>query len=181
MDNFNLRKYLANNVLLKEGVKSPKGSNVSDEEIRLYLSKDYPGAHSEEEVEEIINLYRTEYRDYKDPYGNLDGVAEAAFIWNKENGRDMITGLVPGSSKSSSPTFDDLYGEIEAAELELYGSDAAALDLDQWLNDLINASDEELMDINGGYYEIAIVLNDLPNQLLGDTIDNVKQWAQSIL
>ena len=106
MKDFDLRKYLAENKLLKEEIKTPKGSNVSDEEIRLYLSKDYPGAHSEEEVEEIINLYRTEYRDYKDPYGNLDGVAEAAFIWNSNNGRDIVTGLVPGSSKSSSSTMD---------------------------------------------------------------------------
>lgn len=72
---------------------------------------------------------------------------------------------------------EDIYGEIEAAELELYGSDAAALDLDQWLNDLINASDEELMDIDGGYYEIATVLD---NVFLhkAEVMDNVRQWAK---
>ena len=150
MDNFDLRKYLAENRLLKpiEEVRSPKGSNVSDEKIRLYLSKDYPGAYSEEEVIEIINLYKTKYRDYKDPYGDLDGVAHAAFIWNKENGRDMITGLVPGSSKSSSLTIDfpELEDEFEGA------MDAMVVEPKVYLQDIIDASAEEI--VSDDYYEI---------------------------
>ena len=150
MDNFDLRKYLAENRLLKpiEEVRSPKGSNVSDEKIRLYLSKDYPGAYSEEEVIEIINLYKTKYRDYKDPYGDLDGVAHAAFVWNKENGRDMITGLVPGSSKSSSPTIDfpELEDEFEGA------MDAMVVEPEVYLQDIIDASAEEI--VSDDYYEI---------------------------
>ena len=148
MKDFDLRKYLAENKLLKEEIKTPKGSNVSDEEIRLYLSKDYPGAHSEEEVEEIINLYRTEYRDYKDPYGNLDGVAEAAFIWNSNNGRDIVTGLVPGSSKSSSSTMDfpEMEDEFEGAMSSMSISE------EEYLQDVIDASADEI--VSDSYFEI---------------------------
>ena len=178
MDNFDLRKYLAENRLLKpiEEVRSPKGSNVSDEKIRLYLSKDYPGAYSEEEVIEIINLYKTKYRDYKDPYGDLDGVAHAAFVWNKENGRDMITGLVPGSSssKSSSPTInfpeledeyrDTMKGAIERPEI--------------YLQNIIDASAEEI--VSDKYYEImnAVKRGDYSAE---EAVKLAKAWAKDKL
>ena len=178
MDNFDLRKYLAENRLLKpiEEVRSPKGSNVSDEKIRLYLSKDYPGAYSEEEVIEIINLYKTKYRDYKDPYGDLDGVAHAAFVWNKENGRDMITGLVPGSSKSSSPTIDfpELEDEFEGYQDAMLGSD------EEYLQGVIDATPEELLDLDGGYYEVALGVEQ-GRYSAEEAVKLAKAWAKDKL
>jgi hypothetical protein len=73
MDNFDLKKYLAEGRLLKEN---------TEEEIKTILSKSYPGAYSEEDFEEIINLYNTKYKDYKDEYGELDGVEQSAFKFN---------------------------------------------------------------------------------------------------
>ena len=81
MNNFDLRKYLAEGRLLKEN---------TEEEIKTILSKSYPGAYSEEDFEEIINLYNTKYKDYKDEYGKLDGVEQSAFKFNYANNRDIM-------------------------------------------------------------------------------------------
>ena len=43
----------------------------TEEEIKAILSKSYPGAYSEDDFEEIINLYNTEYKDYKDYKDNV--------------------------------------------------------------------------------------------------------------
>jgi hypothetical protein len=81
MKNFDLRKYLAEGRLFEE--------ENTEEEIKAILSKSYPGAYSEDDFEEIINLYNTKYKDYKDSYGNLDGVEQSAFKFNYANNRDI--------------------------------------------------------------------------------------------
>tara|TARA_Y100000034_G_scaffold134444_1_gene202899 strand:- start:237 stop:1232 length:996 start_codon:yes stop_codon:yes gene_type:complete len=161
MDQFNLREYLKHNPLLKE--------EESDEEIKIYLSKEYPGAHSEVEVEEIINLYRTKYIDFKDPYGNLDGVAEAAFRWNKKNGRDIVTGLIPGSSKSTTSTinFPELEDEYEGA------MDAMVVEPEIYLQDII---DDPSVVLGDDYFE---VYNAVEDGIYSEeeAVELAKKWA----
>ena len=86
----------------------------TEEEIKLILSKSYPGAYSEDDFEEIINLYNTKYKDYKDSYGKLDGVEQSAFKFNYANNRDIMTGMKAGSKSSTSITSPEMGGELKA-------------------------------------------------------------------
>ena len=86
----------------------------TEEEIKAILSKSYPGAYSEDDFEEIINLYNTKYKDYKDSYGKLDGVEQSAFKFNYANNRDIMTGMKAGSKSSPSITSPEMGGELKA-------------------------------------------------------------------
>mgnify|MGYP003625389345 FL=1 len=86
----------------------------TEEEIKAILSKSYPGAYSEDDFEEIINLYNTKYKDYKDSYGKLDGVEQSAFKFNYANNRDIVTGMKAGSKSSPSITSPEMGGELKA-------------------------------------------------------------------
>jgi hypothetical protein len=74
----------------------------------------------------------------------------------------------------------DIYGEIQAAESELEGAlETGAYTEEEYLSELINASDEELMDFQGGYYDIAKILNDLEGNEKQEAIENIKNWAKN--
>jgi hypothetical protein len=136
MNNFYLKKYLAEGRLYEN----------TDEEIKVILTKSYPGAYSEEDFEEIINLYNTKYKDYKDEYGELDGVEQSAFKFNYANNRDIITGMKAGSKSSTSVDFPEMEDEFEGAMSSM------SVSKEEYLQDIINASDDEI--VSDGYFEI---------------------------
>jgi hypothetical protein len=136
MNNFDLKKYLAEGRLYEN----------TDEEIKVILTKSYPGAYSEEDFEEIINLYNTKYKDYKDEYGELDGVEQSAFKFNYANNRDIITGMKAGSKSSTSVDFPEMEDEFEGAMSSM------SVSKEEYLQDIINASDDEI--VSDGYFEI---------------------------
>ena len=117
-----------------------------EEEIKTILTKSYPGAYSEEDFEEIINLYNTKYRDYKDSYGKLDGVEQAAFKFNYANNRDIMTGMKAGSKSSTSIDFPEMEDEFEGAMSSM------SVSKEEYLQDIINASDDEI--VSDDYFEI---------------------------
>jgi len=118
----------------------------TEEEIKTILTKSYPGAYSEEDFEEIINLYNTKYRDYKDSYGKLDGVEQAAFKFNYANNRDIMTGMKAGSKSSTSIDFPEMEDEFEGAMSSM------SVSKEEYLQDIINASDDEI--VSDDYFEI---------------------------
>ena len=136
MDNFDLKKYLAEGKL-HENTK---------EEIKTILTKSYPGAYSEEDFEEIINLYNTKYKDYRDYTGELDGVEQAAFKFNYANNRDIMTGMKAGSKSSTSVDFPEMEDEFEGAMSSM------SVSKEEYLQDIINASADEIVSDN--YFEI---------------------------
>ena len=75
----------------------------------------------------------------------------------------------------------DNYGEIQAAEDELAGGMETGdyTTEEEYLRELINASDDELMDFQGGYLDIARVLNDLNDEEKQEAITNIKNWAKN--
>jgi hypothetical protein len=74
------------------------------------------------------------------------------------------------------------YGEIQAAEDEFKGGmETGDYTEEEYLEELLDASDEELMDLQGGYYDIAKVLSDLGDKEKQEAIRNVKRWAQNKL
>jgi len=75
---------------------------------------------------------------------------------------------------------NDYYGEIQAAESELKGAlETGAYTEEEYLSELINTSDEELMDFQGGYYDIAITLGELDEEEQQEAITNIKNWAKN--
>ena len=138
MNNFDLKKYLAEGKLFEE--------ENTEEEIKAILSKSYPGAYSEDDFEEIINLYNTKYKDYKDSYGKLDGVEQSAFKFNYANNRDIITGMKAGSKSSPSITFPEMEDEFEGAMSSM------SVSKEEYLQDIINASADEI--VSDSYFEI---------------------------
>ena len=74
----------------------------------------------------------------------------------------------------------DNYGEIQAAEDELAGGmETGDYTEEEYLRELINASDDELMDFQGGYLDIARDLNDLNDEEKQEAITNIKNWAKN--
>lgn len=75
---------------------------------------------------------------------------------------------------------EDYYGEIQAAEDELAGGmETGDYTEEGYLRKLINASNDELMDFQGGYLDIARVLNDLNDKEKQKAIQNIKNWAKN--
>ena len=136
MKDFDYRKYLAEGKL-HENTK---------EEIKTILTKSYPGAYSEEDFEEIINLYNTKYKDYRDYTGELDGVEHAAFKFNYANNRDIVTGMKASSKSSTSVDFPEMEDEFEGAMSSM------SVSKEEYLQDIINASADEIVSDN--YFEI---------------------------
>jgi len=142
--------------LLVMKIEDEEGGNIdfsegklnenAEEEIKTILTKSYPGAYSEEDFEEIINLYNTKYRDYKDSYGKLDGVEQAAFKFNYANNRDIMTGMKAGSKSSTSIDFPEMEDEFEGAMSSM------SVSKEEYLQDIINASDDEI--VSDDYFEI---------------------------
>ena len=107
---------------------------------------------------------------------------------NKETLRmQMLAGIITESQykaklneiKVNSPSFD-YHGEIEAAENELAGGmETGDYTEEEYLTDLINTSNEELEDFEGGYYDIARVLYDLNDEEKQQAITNIKNWAKN--
>jgi hypothetical protein len=118
----------------------------TEEEIKTILSKSYPGAYSEEDFEEIINLYNTKYKDYRDSYGNLDGVEQSAFKFNYVNNRDIMTGMKAGSKSSTSIGFPEMEDEFEGAMSSM------SISKEEYLQDIIDASADEI--VSDSYFEI---------------------------
>jgi hypothetical protein len=74
------------------------------------------------------------------------------------------------------------YGEIQAAENEFAGGmETGNYTKEEYLIDLLNASNEELEDLQGGYYDIANILSDLNDEEKQNVITNIKNWAKSKL
>ena len=74
------------------------------------------------------------------------------------------------------------YGEIQAAEDEFKGGmETGDYTEEEYLEELLDASDEELMDLQGGYYDIAKVLSDLDDKEKQKAIMNIRNWAKSKL
>jgi hypothetical protein len=77
---------------------------------------------------------------------------------------------------------EDYYGEIQAAEDEFAGGmETGSYTEEEYLNALLDASNEELEDFQGGYYDIAKVLSDLSDEEKQEAIENIKNWAKSKL
>lgn len=82
--------------------------------------------------------------------------------------------------KVISPEPEDYYGELQAAENELEGAMHVTTE-EEYLDYLLDASDEELEDFEGGYYDIAVVLSDLDDEEKQKAIMNIKYWAKNKL
>ena len=136
MKDFDLRKYLAEGKIYEN----------TKEEIKAILTKSYPGAYSEEDFEEIINLYNTKYKDHRDWNGELDGVEYAAFKFNYANNRDIETGMKAGSKSSTSVDFPEMEDEFEGAMSSM------SVSKEEYLQDIINASADEI--VSDDYFEI---------------------------
>jgi hypothetical protein len=73
----------------------------------------------------------------------------------------------------------DIYGEIQAAEAEFEGALMTGDYIEEdYLQELLDASDEELEDLDGGYYDIARILSDLNGNEKKKAIKNIKKWAR---
>jgi hypothetical protein len=73
----------------------------------------------------------------------------------------------------------DMYGEIQAAEDEFEGALMTGDYIEEdYLQELLDASDEELEDLDGGYYDIARILSDLNGNKKKKAIKNIKTWAR---
>ena len=73
----------------------------------------------------------------------------------------------------------DIYGEIQAAEDELEGALMTGDYIkEDYLQELLDASDEELEDLDGGYYDIARILSGLNGNEKKKAIENIKKWAR---
>jgi hypothetical protein len=159
---YRFRQFLAEGVI-KEN---------TEEEIKSILSKSYPGAYSEDDFEEIINLYNTKYKDYKDSYGKLDGVEQAAFKFNYANNRDIMTGMKAGSKSSTSITFPEMEDEFEGAMSSM------SVSKEEYLQDIINASADEI--VSDDYYEI---MNAVEQGVYSkdEAVKLAKSWAKEKL
>ena len=144
----------------------------TEEEIKSILSKSYPGAYSEDDFEEIINLYNTKYKDYKDSYGKLDGVEQSAFKFNYANNRDIVTGMKAGSKSSTSITFPEMEDEFEGAMSSM------SVSKEEYLQDIIDASTEEI--VSDDYYEI---MNAVEQGVYSkdEAVKLAKSWAKEKL
>ena len=144
----------------------------TEEEIKSILSKSYPGAYSEDDFEEIINLYNTKYKDYKDSYGKLDGVEQSAFKFNYANNRDIETGMKAGSKSSTSITFPEMEDEFEGAMSSM------SVSKEEYLQDIINASADEIVSDN--YFEIK---NAVEQGIYSkdEAVKLAKEWARKKL
>jgi hypothetical protein len=162
MNNFYLKKYLAEGRLYEN----------TDEEIKVILTKSYPGAYSEGDFKEIINLYNTKYRDYKDSYGKLDGVEQAAFKFNYANNRDIETGMKAGSKSSTSIDFPEMEDEFEGAMSSM------SISKEEYLQDIIDASADEI--VSDSYFEIK---NAVEQEIYSknEAVKLAKEWARKKL
>ena len=144
----------------------------TEEEIKAILSKSYPGAYSEDDFEEIINLYNTKYKDYKDSYGKLDGVEQSAFKFNYANNRDIVTGMKAGSKSSTSITFPEMEDEFEGAMSSM------SVSKEEYLQDIINASADEI--VSDSYFEIK---NAVEQGIYSkdEAVKLAKEWARKKL
>jgi hypothetical protein len=104
---------------------------------------------------------------------------------NKEQLRmQMLAGIITeGKYKTMlNENVEDYYGEIQAAEDEFRGGmETGDYTEEEYLEALLDASDEELMDFQGGYYDIAKVLSDLNDEEKQEAIMNVRNWAKNKL
>ena len=116
--------------------------------------------------------------DVEDDYLISDNGLE--WIWGELNSDEGLGGTYV-IQRSSINEVQDIYGEIQAAEDELAGGMETGdyTTEEAYLNKLINASDEELMDFQGGYYDIAKILNDLDEEEKQEAIENIKNWAKN--
>lgn len=113
--------------------------------------------------------------DVEDNYLISDNGLE--WIWSELNSDEGLGGTYV-IQKSSINEVTDNYGEIQAAESELEGAlETGDYTEEEYLNELINASDNELMDFQGGYYDIAKILDDLNEEEKQEAIKNIKNWA----
>jgi hypothetical protein len=113
--------------------------------------------------------------DVEDNYLISDNGLE--WIWSELNSDEGLGGTYV-IQKSSINEVTDNYGEIQAAESELEGAlETGDYTEEEYLNELINASDEDLMDFQGGYYDIAKILDDLNEEEKQEAIKNIKNWA----
>jgi hypothetical protein len=96
----------------------------------------------------------------------------------------MLAGIITeGQYKAKlNENIEDYYGEIQAAEDEFAGGmETGSYTEEEYLNALLDASNEELEDFQGGYYDIAKVLSNLSDEEKQEAIENIKNWAQSKL
>lgn len=104
---------------------------------------------------------------------------------NKETLRmKMLAGIITESEYKAklNENIEDYYGEIQAAEDEFAGGmETGEYTKEEYLNDLLDVSDEELEDFQGGYYDIAKILSNLNDEEKQEAITNIKNWAKSKL
>jgi hypothetical protein len=101
---------------------------------------------------------------------------------NKETLRmQMLAGVITESQYKQrlNESIEDYYGEIQAAEDEFEGALMTGDYIEEdYLQELLDASDEELEDLDGGYYDIARILSDLNDNEKKKAIKNIKTWAR---
>ena len=96
----------------------------------------------------------------------------------------MLAGLITESEYKAklNENIEDYYGEIQAAEDEFAGGmETGDYTKEEYLNGLLDTSDKELEDFQGGYYDIAKILSDLNDEEKQKAITNIKNWAQNKL
>ena len=96
----------------------------------------------------------------------------------------MLAGLITESEYKVklNENIEDYYGEIQAAEDEFVGGmETGDYTKEEYLNGLLDTSDKELEDFQGGYYDIAKILSDLNDEEKQKAITNIKNWAQNKL
>jgi hypothetical protein len=96
----------------------------------------------------------------------------------------MLAGIITESEYKAklNENIENYYGEIQAAEDEFAGGmETGDYTKEEYLNGLLDTSDEELEDFQGGYYDIAKILSDLNDKEKQEAITNIKNWAKSKL
>ena len=96
-----------------------------------------------------------------------------------------LAGLITeGQYKAKlNENIEDYYGEIQAAEDEFAGGiETGSYTEEEYLNALLDASNEELEDFQGGYYDIAKVLSNLSDEeIYFDSIEYLlKDYAKNL-
>ena len=186
MDNFDLKRFLVEN-------KMTRNSRILNEQPETFtvIDKQLPTKPISGTKEEILKYFSSKPDmagvkitpdgkaiDVEDDYLISDNGLE--WIWGELNSDEGLGGTYV-IQRSSINEVQDIYGEIQAAEDELAGGMETGdyTTEEAYLNKLINASDEELMDFQGGYYDIAKILNDLDEEEKQEAIINIKNWAKT--
>ena len=199
MDNFDLRKYLAEGRLLKEELTPPMEDYLLGmfEEFVMGNDNEYPiGTEMETRYEEIEkgddDLYGEEkaklFYDTRD-FLNTQGPTTLMRKQGKGielifsiDGDDIVLNwiepdwdnLAEGKLLKETIDFPEMEDEFEGYQDAMLGSD------EEYLQGVIDDAPEEFLDLNGGYYEVALGIEQ-GRYSAEEAVELAKSWAKEKL